>query len=482
MRWWPLIPAGLLISCQASSFTCTSDESCGDGQCEPNGYCSFADEACDSGRRFGEFAGDGVAGQCVGEEDSATDGMTTGGPSPSPSSTATLTSPLTSSGTSDATTGTSTSDPATTTTDPSTTEPPTTEPSSTTDPPLECPEDNWWNCEFPSRAQLGFAAVPAENPLVDFIVLVDLDPERFPGLAENPHDVRFIDDDGATELPHELEWSGDGDRWFAWVRVPEVSTEVNDFIWLYYGSGAPPTDTAAGVVWGTEHTAVLHMGEELNDSSPLSHVTQDLGTAIESGLVGQARRIGDLGGVELDAAEELDQLFVDGGTISAWIQPDGWGGNDYGRIVGHSSNTPTPDGYALYVGTDGNTTDNVRFAHGFESAQSESETLDGSIALGEWHHIFVVFVAEEGVEATVYINGQEVPHVTPRTGSGAPRFAPAATIMIGNHPGGLNRTFDGVIDEVRFSTRPKSSARINAEYLSESLQFLDVGEVETWTR
>jgi hypothetical protein len=36
------------------------------GTCEPSGWCSFGDVGCDpSGRRYGQFAGDGLAGQCV---------------------------------------------------------------------------------------------------------------------------------------------------------------------------------------------------------------------------------------------------------------------------------------------------------------------------------------------------------------------------------------------------------------------------------
>ncbi|HEX3473859.1 MAG TPA: hypothetical protein VHT91_02395, partial [Kofleriaceae bacterium] len=45
------------------SFTCTGNASCGGGgTCETNGFCSFQDSTCPSGRRFGDLGG---AGQCV---------------------------------------------------------------------------------------------------------------------------------------------------------------------------------------------------------------------------------------------------------------------------------------------------------------------------------------------------------------------------------------------------------------------------------
>jgi hypothetical protein len=52
------------------AFVCTSADQClkagQTGTCEPSGYCSYADATCDSGSRYGESAGGGLAGTCVG--------------------------------------------------------------------------------------------------------------------------------------------------------------------------------------------------------------------------------------------------------------------------------------------------------------------------------------------------------------------------------------------------------------------------------
>ncbi|HJZ88255.1 MAG TPA: hypothetical protein VKN99_23940 [Polyangia bacterium] len=73
-----IMPTSLLLlllglaSCAQfdSAFHCASDSACTrmgrPGTCEPSGFCSFQDSSCASGRRFDEFAGDGLAGQCVG--------------------------------------------------------------------------------------------------------------------------------------------------------------------------------------------------------------------------------------------------------------------------------------------------------------------------------------------------------------------------------------------------------------------------------
>ncbi len=68
-------------ACGSSVFACSSDEQCQGGApggvCQPQGYCSFPDDICPSGHRFGDAAPEGVANVCVEPGDGAT---TSGGP------------------------------------------------------------------------------------------------------------------------------------------------------------------------------------------------------------------------------------------------------------------------------------------------------------------------------------------------------------------------------------------------------------------
>lgn len=74
----------------APAFQCSDDAACGDGRCEPaSGYCSFVDEACASGWKYGAHAATGLAGQCV-DPEGATSQAGTGDPTgdgPGPGST-----------------------------------------------------------------------------------------------------------------------------------------------------------------------------------------------------------------------------------------------------------------------------------------------------------------------------------------------------------------------------------------------------------
>jgi hypothetical protein len=73
--------AGLAGCLKKTAFNCGADDNaCVGGVCEPEGFCSIsvATSECPSGRKFSDTAGDGLAGQCVG------DGPTSDGPGPDP--------------------------------------------------------------------------------------------------------------------------------------------------------------------------------------------------------------------------------------------------------------------------------------------------------------------------------------------------------------------------------------------------------------
>lgn len=65
------IGMGIAVGCAAvGAYACGDDAQCvgdaGQGTCEAEGYCAFPDDTCPTGKRFGEHAGDGLAGSCAG--------------------------------------------------------------------------------------------------------------------------------------------------------------------------------------------------------------------------------------------------------------------------------------------------------------------------------------------------------------------------------------------------------------------------------
>lgn len=72
------LAALVLLGCSTeSAYTCSDASMCIVGQvggvCQATGYCSFPDGTCDSGQRYGEFAGAGLADECVPPDGAETD-------------------------------------------------------------------------------------------------------------------------------------------------------------------------------------------------------------------------------------------------------------------------------------------------------------------------------------------------------------------------------------------------------------------------
>gem|GEM_PF-2494848 len=72
-----LVLFGAMSGCTRLHYACSDNAQCGaEGRCEVDGWCSFPDENCPSGRRYAEFSGDGLGNACV---DMAADASSSGG-------------------------------------------------------------------------------------------------------------------------------------------------------------------------------------------------------------------------------------------------------------------------------------------------------------------------------------------------------------------------------------------------------------------
>jgi hypothetical protein len=81
LGWLAELGLGLAACRAGEEFPCDVDAQCIDdgiaGVCRSPGWCSFPDDTCPSGHRFGRHAGDGLARTCVPEEDTSSDGPST---------------------------------------------------------------------------------------------------------------------------------------------------------------------------------------------------------------------------------------------------------------------------------------------------------------------------------------------------------------------------------------------------------------------
>lgn len=136
-----------------------------------------------------------------------------------------------------------------------------------------------------------------------------------------------------------------------------------------------------------------------------------------------------------------------GGSISVWIKADSNGGYSYGRII----NKRGTNGYILYTSYDG-----IGMHINATSVFSSSYR---TIEFGKWYHIVVTFTA---TEKKLYINGS-LKETTYTVAS----LLPGSTtdnFIIGNSAES-DRTFDGIIDEVRvYDNRILSASEVLSLY------------------
>jgi len=124
--------------------------------------------------------------------------------------------------------------------------------------------NSWWDTNYENRRILEFNNSDF-NALFDFPVLVRASSTNFGfnNTKANGDDLRFIDEDGSTELAYELEtWDTSGDMGVVWVKVPKIATSTQcDFISFYYDYSSATTGSSTEAVWDSSYVAVYHMGE-----------------------------------------------------------------------------------------------------------------------------------------------------------------------------------------------------------------------------
>jgi biopolymer transport protein ExbB len=181
--------------------------------------------------------------------------------------------------------------------------------------------DDWWDPAFSRRVRLRFDNSAATNHLARFPVLALLTPSRvdYGAMASDGSDLRFVDEDHTTVLPHEIERFEHGGRSFVWVRVPRIDVgSTTDHVWLYYGNPAASDRQSRSEVWANGYHAVYHLnGADLSDATGTHGAPSTFGdsTAID-GVVGGARRFDGVDDyLDTGCTHQIDQV-----AVSAWAR------------------------------------------------------------------------------------------------------------------------------------------------------------------
>ncbi|MDO8424339.1 MAG: LamG domain-containing protein, partial [bacterium] len=137
-------------------------------------------------------------------------------------------------------------------------------------------------------------------------------------------------------------------------------------------------------------------------------------------------------------------------TISAWINPSGWGaGGGYGHIAAKSPDSAVTTGYSFYVVTPGS----LKF---YANNGGIALTVPNVISLNQWQHVVVTYDKQL---LKIFVNGAlkgSVPYAAAITTN-------ASAFLVGARAAGWYN-FDGSIDDVRIYNYARSADQITQDY------------------
>lgn len=332
---------------------------------------------------------------------------------------------------------------------------------------------DWWDPAWSHRTRITFQNADGET-LTDFPVMIRLDTSRFPNAQASPvgADLRFIDADGKTVLPHEIDgWNPDGNS-FVWVKVPTINATNTDHIWLYYGNPMASDMQNTATVWDS-FIGVYHLSPSASTPTQFADSTgqapgewyNNMEGAIGPGPIHEAI---DLNGVNFVHIGDNSNVAANSGqarTIEAWVnakmmQQQQSIVHTEGQCVGWTLGTTANDEYrGSFI------TDSIMPLCGTGSVEY-SVTKTPSAAT--WSYLTLV-IDRPGLVMSLFVDGMPagstaIDNTNNADGNGVFRIG-------SDFDGGLE-TFIGAIDEVRVSSSARSAGWIAAQHKSMTDQFL----------
>jgi len=336
------------------------------------------------------------------------------------------------------------------------------------------PASAWWNQNWTKRVKLNFLNGGQAENLIDFPVLVRLDNARihYADTLNAGQDIRFIDADDSTLLPHEIETWNEAGSSYVWVKVPQIDASSNsDFIWMYYGNPTAADGQDANNTWEPNYRGVWHLKEDpvvagpggmIDSSGTGNHGTDEVNPVQTPGQIN--------GSLAFDGGSERDVFIPHNASLqlATNMTVSGW------------ARTVSADGQARLIVAKWDFPGSANYWLGKLDASTMAFGVDGGpnancpltfVNNGAWHHVVGVADAVAG-QIRIYVDGVE-------RGSNPSYDGISETgisdVRIGRSPDVLLQDWDGGIDEVRVEAVARSAAWLRAQHLSMRDNFISFG-------
>ena len=310
--------------------------------------------------------------------------------------------------------------------------------------------DNWWDDTFRTRVRVDVDSSGLLGDLVDFPVALRLAGGRYEQSKAGDAGIalRFVADDHTTVLPFEVERGATLEESIIWIRV---ATTAEPF-WLYYDNPGAPSGEQPNDVWSNGFVAVLHLNDTTVDSTIFGHVGVDSGSTSTSGRAVGGREFHlPSSSLLLGTASSLSNLFVDGATVSLWMNPTTYGSSLYPRLLDKSLDALAGGGFGLQLNNQ-DTGGRVHFEHDFSTTFGQWQTDCCQLSVPGWQHVAVTYDSSNPEnDPSIYIDGNALIVNELSAPSGTPPDDSTVPLSIGERSGGSDRPFEGTLDEIRIS-------------------------------
>jgi len=295
---------------------------------------------------------------------------------------------------------------------------------------------------FPVRIYLSSAAGQSSSDVTDI----------FSDLGEDSLKVALTTSDGTTQCNVEVAyWAGASNKANLWFKAPSVSSSSNTDFYLYWDASASDNTTYVGAVnstagssvWNSDYKMVMHFGETSGS------YLDSTGNSIDSTAVSVSSRTAS-GLVGPDSPDFAGSHSITLASASSWPVEK--------TLEVFSKTDSTASGYRPMLNHESGTNwfqigRNATQGHFRWHSSDTNRRMDfGTIATGTWYHFAGVLDDTNYASATAlaYIDGVQQNSVS---SAGIPATTAASSWNIGKRGG---EYWDGIIDEVRVSTTPRS--------------------------
>ncbi len=402
---------------------------------------------------------------------------------------------------------------------------------------------DWWDESWDYRAPLSFSNENFDEDLSNFPIYVSIEDTSFTKSQKNGNDICFISGDHKTKLDHEIEYfDSNTGKLIAWVKIPQINSETETKIYIYYGNSNCKDQQSPVNVWSNDYILVHHFKEsngEIVDSTTYSNVGTTQGSGVKSiqGKIGNAVKLDSndnyISITNSDSIRNIDNsltvegwfmldsiksyiptpIIEKGERLPADLNYDGIvNAKDFSLIQSHFLNSdnkgqiyesPYPlwdinnDGwtdildFGVYTGQFGQQSpvwavyileEKLIFSSSGLQNEIKSKRSFTEEDIGEWIHFTIIF---DGENSYIYING-ELDNSIKNAGS-IDEILTDLKIGRSNNINYLGTSdqlpyyFNGKLDEIRLSDNPKDQIWISITHINQNNPgiFYTIGEEES---